>query len=207
MPDRALRIFIYTFCAIGVLAIVKQGLINLGLIEYTPLTGFAQNQNALAFQGLMVICAILCRPISRETWFAIIPLSCCILSGSRTAIGTSIIVFMVAAVYIPRLWPRILGIIGGALIVFAAVYFLSFASALFAPTGASRSAYSLGIPFGGDYSQSNAEHRETILVGLKMFLNHPFFGNGMGTFAAEWKGLPALALSIRLLFGYSLNSE
>lgn len=98
--DRTVSVFVYVFCAVGIVAIIQQCLVNLGIIPPMPMNGFAGNSNAFAFQCMMALCAILGSGIPRLFWLVIIPVACCILSGSRAAAGAAVVLMVFAYVYI-----------------------------------------------------------------------------------------------------------
>jgi O-antigen ligase len=191
-PERALAWFVYTFCAIGVVAIGQQCLVNLDLIVPRPMNGFAQNANAFAFQALMALCVLFAAGTRRELALAIIPAACIAFSGSRTAFGALIVVLIVSCVYIRGKSLKMLGIVAGAGSVIVIVFLLSKLAALTGDGTSNLYAYQLGLPFSASYAVSNAEHYQTLAQGLGMFAERPLFGHGLGSFVALWQG-PATA--------------
>ncbi len=178
--DEAINVFIYTFCAIGLYAIIQQSAVNLGLTEPVQMKGFAGNTTAFAFQSLMALCAIIVRGNTRTLPLAIIPVACCILSGSRAAAGTIAIVLALACIYIQGKWLKTVAvtIVGVALI--GGVYLLSRASSLIGRSTTGLYDFQLGLPFSASYALSNSEHYQTISQSFAMFFESSSFWSRVG---------------------------
>lgn len=144
------------------------------------LTGFADNQNAFAFQCLMLICVALA--IHAGPLPVAIGLVALWLTSSRAGVGSAAILLIVASVLDRRSFKTIavgLGIAVAMILPFEWAFHFAGAGCLENNTcGADR-------VLTGRQSSSNV-HSEIGERAVELFLQHPIFGAGLGTFINGW---------------------
>lgn len=165
-----------TVVAVGAIIIVIELVSVLasaaGFTKKFFLDGFAQNVNAFSFQCLMVLAVAIARG-QRKRLVIALAMAAILIGGSRAAIGSALVVLVTAVVFIPGIWRRI---IDAAILAAAVVYFVEISGGMAAGQ----------ISLLADRSASDVEHYGTISAGLRMFLDNPIFGAGLGAFIAEW---------------------
>jgi uncharacterized membrane protein YbhN (UPF0104 family) len=172
--ERALLTFAATGCWVIVFAIGDMVLGKAGLADSHQFTGFAQNVNAMAFIGLMLLAVGLTLPQYTMT-IIVIALIAIIFTGSRAGIGGAGVVLITASILIPGIWRTA--------IVAVSIASLAVHSFTAAQLGTSTiETMALVRP------SSDAEHFDTIRGGLLMFKANMIWGAGLGTFIAQWQG-------------------
>jgi hypothetical protein len=177
-----LRIFAAVGASIVALSLFLILLTDFGLIapKELPLrmSGFAQNPNAFAFQILLAFCATLLADFSRRQ--ATLVMTLCFLglwfAASRAVFVTLPVVAGLAYyLHILPLKRMLISLALGAAVV-VAIYV----------TSADLAGWGLeSAPFALSYEPSNAERVASLHGGLRLFLEHPLFGAGLGAFMAE----------------------
>ena len=198
--SKVLSTFINVGCAICVLEIVRAVLTSLGFLQATFIAGLSNNPNAFAFQCIMLLAASLAyRPQSIAA--IVLALTGVWLSSSRAGIYTAAIVMVVSVLMIDRSWRKIAPAFLAASILGVALFLLP----TFTGTHTSLSDPFRALTVGS--TSSTSEHFKSMADGLAMFLAHPFFGAGLGTFIATWNGSYPLVIhstSIWLLAEFGL---
>lgn len=157
-----------------------------------PLEGFSQNRNAFSFALLLAICAM--PLIARH--YRTGPLAILLLglwfAGSRAALGTVLLLFVVMlymrAISVRALAAAALGSCAGVLFIAA----VPSAALLLAKIGVlshvAEFQFTSGLPIFADTSilgSSNVERFTSMVDGLRLFQSHPIFGAGLGFYISE----------------------
>lgn len=168
------------------IAVARLGIALPADIMLARMQGFAQNPNAFSFQLLLALGATFVASFSRKQAVLIMTLCFCGLffAGSRAAFLTLPIILGFA--YAMRALP--VGRVAASLVACAAVVglilvlpALETAIASFGPSG---NAWLL-VPLAVDDSASNVQRMTSLAGGLRLFLDHPLLGGGLGAFMAE----------------------
>ncbi|CAN5412426.1 hypothetical protein BH10PSE10_BH10PSE10_15670 [soil metagenome] len=179
-----LKRFVRTFAVVGVTVVAFQLAANalqiFGVIQTGAVVGFTQNQNAFAFQCLMVLCAAMALPNQRSLLmsFAMAGLW---LSLSRAGVLAGIIVLICGAIYIRGI---LLSIAGAAALAGMIVLCLSALSYLLVGTCTSGIGNCARLAMINDSSVS--DHLSIASGALQMFLDHPIFGAGLGVYINQF---------------------
>lgn len=153
------------------------------IIELTSIKGFAQNRNAFAFQLVAALCLTLVLFDRRTTALVIasVIIGVITLTFSRSGIATAAVVMCAAALLNPtyRRWLPVVGAIAVALAI--AIYTVA-------------GPYSVTNRLTSWAAGSYAERMETLKGGLRLFLENPLFGAGLGAYRnlgnPAWNGEP-----------------
>jgi hypothetical protein len=180
--ERVLATFVAAGCAIILYSAVLNLLGYVPPIEYGKFPGFAQNPNAFAFQCLMVLAAALVLP-SRQIVLALIALVGIWLTGSRAGLGASLVVLFVAVVTAGR-GKRFYSTLASAVAVCAAFIGVGLLIGTMCDPGTLGTTAWCGT-FGharNILASSNSDHLLSSFSAMQMFLQHPIFGAGLGSF-------------------------
>jgi O-antigen ligase len=191
--SKILLTFISVGCAISALEIARATLISLGFTEPAFVAGLSNNRNAFAFQCVMLLAASL---VHRRRSIAAIALALIgiWLSSSRAGIATAAIVLVVSAVMIDRSWRKILPAVFAASTAAIALALLPRITGIQTTLSNPVAALIVGS------ASSTAEHLKSMADGFTMFLAHPIFGEGLGTFIAHWSGPYPLVIHSTLIW-------
>ena len=169
-----------------VLAALEHGGLHLppGLIE-VRIEAFAQNPNALAFQLLIVMAGIIAIGWQRaRPWLLGLALAGLFFAGSRAGAGAALAVLS-AAMALRFLRGREL-LWAGAVAVVLVLLISGFPSAWLFGTGGLRALHVLALNVQSGAASSDSERWRSIVLGWRMFLDHPLFGAGLGAFYASY---------------------
>jgi hypothetical protein len=198
--SKALSTFINVGSAICVLEIARAFLTSFGFLQPVFVAGLSNNPNAFAFQCIMLLAASLAyRP--QRIAAIVLALTGVWLSSSRAGICTAAIVMAVSVLMIDRSWRKIAPAFFAAAILGTALFFLPKFTGAHTSLSNPIEALTVGS------ASSTSEHFKSMANGLAMFLEHPFFGAGLGAFIATWNGPYPLVIhstSIWLLAEFGL---
>lgn len=135
------------------------------------LDGFAQNANAFSFQCLMVLAVSLAHRQNRL--IAGLAMAAILIGGSRAGIGAAVVVLITTLVFIPAVWRKLLDALILACVI---TYFVQISGGM----------ASGQMSLLAERAASDADHYGTMYAGVRMFIDHPVFGAGLGVFIAEW---------------------
>jgi glycosyltransferase involved in cell wall biosynthesis len=159
-----------------------------------PLDGFSHNRNAFAFVLLLAICCTSLMPLKVRHWILGIMLGGLWYAGSRASWGVVLILLPVAVyLHIFRIHTVVFGIVIGvaisALIILAPFLISSLLSIIIFPAPEQIIIFpapehlhiwnTIISP-----SSSDTERFTSILGGLRLFIENPFFGAGLGGYIA-----------------------
>ena len=139
-----------------------------------PVSGFSQNRNAFALQCLMALAATFSAAPNRTTKSILttILISAIFISGSRAGI-LAMVILIVTAAYLRK-----------AEFGNAKLYLVlgSLASTVTAITFVTRSGFFRAQGIYLAFEGSDSQHLESAIAAIGLFLDHPIFGAGLGTF-------------------------
>jgi len=190
---KILSTFINVGCAICALEIARAILTGLGFAQPSYVAGLSNNPNAFAFQCIMLLAASLAHR-SRNIPAIALALTGVWLSSSRAGICTAAIVMVVSAVMIDQSWRKILPALLAASAAAIALFLLPKITGISTSLSNPVAALTIGS------ASSTAEHLKSMADGFAMFLAHPFFGAGLGTFIATWNGPYPLVIHSTLIW-------
>lgn len=191
--SKVLSTFIAVGCAICTLEIARAVLTGLGFAQPSYVAGLSNNPNAFAFQCTMLLAAALAQRFPSIPAIAL-ALTGIWLSSSRAGICTAAIVLIVSAVMIDRSWRKILPASLAASAAAIALLLLPKITGIETSLSSPVTALTVGS------ASSTDEHLKSMADGLAMFLTHPFFGVGLGTFIANWSGPYPLVIHSTLIW-------
>jgi hypothetical protein len=186
----------------GTVATLQVVVIFLSLLGIVPpqsaINGFAQNANAFGFQCLMLIAVSLAQSRARPVLVAF-ALTAIFLTASRAAVGAACVVLVTALIFVPRSWiPVAKGVAGFASQV-VVLFLAPLVPQLLESTKGLGGLGGLSELVGAnrliaERGSSDNEHWMSLEAGLRMFLDHPFFGGGLGVFIHDWQGQAQLVI-------------
>ena len=198
-----LRRLLDTFAiAGGTIAALQVGVVVLGLLRVIPpqstVDGFAQNANAFGFQCLMLIAVALAQSRPRPVLVAL-ALTAIFLTGSRAAVGAACVVLVTSLIFVPKSSiPVAKGVAGFACLV-VLLFFAPLIPHLLGGIKGLWGAQGLSGLAGANLliaerGSSDNEHWVSLEAGLRMFMDHPLFGGGLGVFIHDWPGKVPLVI-------------
>ncbi|HEX7791993.1 MAG TPA: O-antigen ligase family protein, partial [Afipia sp.] len=191
--SKILSTFIVAGSAICILEIARAVLAGLGFAQPSFVAGLSNNPNAFAFQCVMLLAASLAH--RRQSIVAIaLALIGVWLSSSRAGICTAVVVMIISAVMIDQSWRKIAPVLFAASTVAIALLLLPKITGVETTLSNPVAALTVGS------ASSTAEHLKSMADGFAMFLAHPFFGAGLGTFIATWDGPYPLVIHSTLIW-------
>lgn len=191
--SKILSTFIGAGSAICILEIARAVLAGLGFAQPSFVAGLSNNPNAFAFQCVMLLAASLAHRPQSIVAIALALIGVW-LSSSRAGICTAAVVMIVSAVMIDRSWRKIVPALFAASTVAIALLLLPKITGVETTLSNPVAALTVGS------ASSTAEHLKSMADGLAMFLAHPFFGAGLGTFIANWIGPYPLVIHSTLIW-------
>lgn len=149
-----------------------------GLVELSAIKGLAQNRNAFAFQLIMALAVTLALFERRDFVLPVVGIlsGTIMLTFSRSGIGTAAILLLLVAAINPgyRRWLIVVAVAAAALAV--TIYTIS-------------GPYYVMDRLTAMAAANFAERMQTLTGGLRLFLDNPLFGAGVGAYRFE--GHPA----------------
>ncbi len=186
------RAFVASACSIVLFELVLVVIASLGVkfpegIFALPIEGFSQNRNAFSFMLLLAICAVPMIPYHLRRLSLVVILLGLWYAGSRAGLGAFLIlVFLVVylkAMSLRDLCFAILFFAVGVLAITVIPIIYAFVMTNFGSQGGAKIALDAKIPIFIDnnvFGTSNIQRFTSITDGLRIFLDHPIFGAGLG---------------------------
>lgn len=192
-----LRMFLRTFAIAGLaavsvdlvlVAVTNYGLtLPDGLIE-ERIAAFAQNPNALAFQLLIVMAAVIALGGRKRMPLLLgLALTGMFFAGSRASAGAAVTVLAAAlALGFSSFRSIVTSVAMAACLILLVGGYPADLLDILGPIHSAHSILGLVRNIQGGAATSNAERWQSFVLGWQMFLDHPLFGAGLGAFYASY---------------------